>query len=52
VSGDSVTRTVKDLHEDANPAHLLGLLRTCRERPYDGNSNTFGEISPAHVILR
>jgi hypothetical protein len=37
------------VHEDANPAHVLGLLRACRERPCDRNSNNFDEISPAHV---
>jgi hypothetical protein len=40
------------VHEDANPARLLGLLRACRERPCDRNSNNFDEISPAHVTLR
>jgi len=39
-------------HEDANPAHLLGLSRACRERPYDRNSKNFDEISPAHGTLR
>jgi hypothetical protein len=40
------------VHEDANPAHLLGLLRACRERPSNRNSNNFDDISPAHVTLR
>jgi hypothetical protein len=40
------------VHEDANPAHLLALLRACRERPCDRNSNNFDEISTAHATLR
>src|SRR5262249_32294060 len=33
--------------DDAN-ARQLGLLRDCRDRPCDRNSNNFDEISPAH----
>jgi hypothetical protein len=41
------------VHEDANPAYLLGLLRMCPKRPSGHRaSDNFDEISPAHVTLR